>query len=406
MREFLKSLGAVFLVTGTCIGGGMLALPLVTAQCGFVWSLVIFIACWLTMLLSSLLVLEVNSALPANSSFSSMAERTLGKSGKVVTWVMFLLLLYALLAAYDTGGSSLLAAIFTQIHVPISMAVCAVLFTVVFGFFVFLGTKHTDHLNRILLSLKLIFFIIATIFIAPHINFSHLISKWHDYPYLLAPIPVVLTAFGSHFIIPSIRSYIGPEPKRLRNIIFIGMLIPLVVYVLWQMVIFGVLPKTGDHSFASIAQAHDSTGALILTLVHYLNGDVVRTMINAFMDIAVTTSFLGIALSLLDFFIDGLRLKHQCHSHRLLASILTFALPLLFAIFFPGGFIMALRYAAVFAAVLVLILPAMMSLSLGSKGLTPFYHAAGGRPLRVVILLAGVFIIILHFAMMAHVVPH
>lgn len=398
MNEFLKTFGAIFLVTGTCIGGGMLALPIVTAHCGFLWSLLIFLVCWLVMLFSSLLVLEVNSALPANASFSSMAANTLGLSGKVITWIMFLLLLYALLAAYSTGGASLLSAIFVQLKMPLGNAICAVMFTVFFGAFVFLGTRSTDRLNRILLSAKLLLFMIAAFFIMPHINVVQLQGKVSDYPYLLAPIPVVLTAFGSHFIIPSIRTYIGPDAKRLRKIIFIGMLIPLVVYIIWQVAVFGILPKQGAYSFASITKEHSSTGALVLAMTHYLQGNAARTMINAFMDIAVTTSFLGIALGLLDFFIDGLKLNPQRYSHRFMASILTLALPLLFAIYFPGGFILALEYAAIFAAVLVLIMPPLMSLKINKKGLSPFYRASGGVPLRIAILLFGVFIIVLHFA--------
>lgn len=398
MREFFKTLGAIFLVTGTCIGGGMLAIPIVTAHCGFLWSLLIFLNCWLVMLYSCLLVLEVNSALPENTSFSSMAATTLGKPGKFITWIMFLLLLYALLAAYNTGGASLLSAVFTQFHLSVDFKICAIIFTLVFGTFVFLGTRSTEIINRYLLSAKLILLVIAAILIVPHMDISRLQDKFANYPYLLAPIPIVLVAFGSHFIIPSIRTYIGPDAKRLRKIIFIGMLIPLIAYIIWQIVVFGLLPQQGAYSFASIAKEHDSTGALVLTLVHYLRGDTIKIIVNAFVDIAMTTSFLGIALSLLDFFIDGFKLNPKRHSHRLFAAALTFVLPLLFAMFFPGGFIIALEYGATFAAVLVLILPALMSMQLSQKGLTPFYRLSGGRPGRVITLLVGIFIIVLHFA--------
>lgn len=397
MQQHLKTLGAIFLVTGTCIGGGMLALPIVTADTGFLWSLLIFFFCWLFMLLSSLLVLEVNSALEAGASFSTMAQKTLGKSGQIITWVMFLLLLYALLAAYDTGGASLLNAIFKQLHLNIGIRTSAVLFTLIFGFFVFLGTWYTDFANRFLLSAKLIFFIVAAVLMMPHINISALLKSHNGYRFLILPIPVVFTAFGSHFIIPSIRSYIGPDPKRLRKIIFIGMLIPLVIYIIWQVLVFGILPAEGAYSFAAIKAQNDSTGALVLNIVHFFQSKVVITLINAFMDIAVTTSFLGIALSLLDFFIDGLKLKSTNYSHRFLASAFTFILPLLFAIFYPNGFIMALEYAGIFAAVLVLILPALMSLRLRHNCLKPFYQLSGGWVLRLIILLAGVFIIVLHF---------
>lgn len=393
--DFFKALGAVFLVTGTCIGAGMLAMPMVTAQCGFGWSLLIFSGCWAVMLTSNLLVLEVNSALPEKSSFSSMALATLGKYGQRLTWVMFLLLLYALLAAYDTSGSSLLAAIFTQLGMTPNLTLCTLLFTVVLGLAVFLGTHITDYCNRLLLSIKLGFFLIAAFIIAPHIHPEHLRSTLAQARYIFAPIPVILVAFGSHFVIPSIRTYIGPDPKQLRRIIIIGMSIPFVIYLLWQTMVFGVLPPQGHFSLQWVHQHHDSAAALLLSLVHFLHGTAVRTLINAFVDIAVTTSFLGIALSLFDFFIDGLTLSSTNTTHRFYAIILTLSVPLAFALYYPNGFIMALQYGGVFAAVLVLILPALMSLNLQKKQLTPFYSLFGGRTLRFIILLAGISIIML-----------
>lgn len=397
MKEFFKTLGAIFLVVGTCIGGGMLAVPMVTAACGFWWSMVIFAFCWAVMLYSCLLVLEVNSALPARSSFSSMARATLGLPGKLIMWAMFLLLLYALLAAYDTGGASLLQSVFLQLKLSLGYNLSALLFTVLLGAVVFFGIRLTEFINRYFLAAKLLFFVLAAVLMMPHVDVSKLNGIAHNKLYLLTPIPIVLVSFGSHFVIPSIRSYIGPDPKRLRKIIFIGMLIPLLVYIVWQVLVFGVLPKNGAYSFASIAAQQNTAGSLVMTLAHYFQSHLVKTLLNAFVDIAMTTSFLGIALSLFDFFIDGLTLNSSVYAHRFIAAVLTFVLPFMFAIFYPNGFIMALSYGAVFAAVLVLILPALMSMRLAPKGLKPFYPVFGGRFLRVLILLVGVFIICLHF---------
>lgn len=399
MKEHFKTLGCIFLVTGTCIGGGMLAIPMVTAQCGFWWSMLIFFICWAVMLYSCFLVLEVNSALPANASFSSMAQKTLGLPGKVITWVMFLLLLYALLAAYDTGGASLLQSVFTQLHVSIRYDLCAALFTVILGTFVFLGMRPTEQLNRYFLSAKLMLFVVAAILVVPRIHISNLDAKVFHAHAFFAAIPVVLVSFGSHFVIPSIRNYIGPDAKRLRKIVFIGMLIPLIVYIIWQVVVFGILPKAGEYSFASIHAEHDTTGSLVIALAHYLQNNTIKTILNAFVDIAMTTSFLGIALSLFDFFIDGIRLTSHNYSHRFVAALLTFILPLLFAIFYPNGFIMALEYGAVFAAVLVLMLPGLMSMRLTTCKLTPFYKVSGGMISRIIIVIIGVFIIILHYCL-------
>ena len=394
------------MVSGTCIGAGMLALPIVTSHCGFGWSVVLFLGCWLVMLLSSLLVLEVNSALPDDASFSSMAAATLGPWGKSVTWLMFLLLLFSLLAAYDTAGAALISALFKQMHYPVSLTFSAVLFTVILGSIVVIGTRLTDYANRALLILKLALFFIAAMMLLPSVNLRLLQSPWGNYRYLLSPLPVVLTAFGSHFIIPTIRRYIGPEPVRLRRIIIAGMLIPLGVYLLWQWVTLGVVPVEGPHGLRVISRAPSSVESLVLVLVHSAPAALVKVAINGFMDIAVTTSFLGISLSLFDFFMDGFTLSRSLWLHRLLVAGCTFIAPLLFAVFLPGGFVMALQYAAVFAAVLVLIMPALMSLKIQASGFfRPFYRQSGGAPLRVGIFMCGCFVIMLFILISAHRLP-
>ena len=70
----IKQLGGILLITGNAIGGGMLAVPLATAQAGFLNSSLFLIACWGIMLAGGLLILEVNLWFPPNSHLISMAS--------------------------------------------------------------------------------------------------------------------------------------------------------------------------------------------------------------------------------------------------------------------------------------------------------------------------------------------
>ena len=61
LRRRAGSLGAsVALVAGTTLGAGMLALPLVLRDAGFVPSTVVIVACWVFFAATGLCVLEVN----------------------------------------------------------------------------------------------------------------------------------------------------------------------------------------------------------------------------------------------------------------------------------------------------------------------------------------------------------
>ena len=120
-----KMIGGILLIVGISIGGGMLALPIVTAAGGFYHSLWLFIGAWLVTVIGAFLILEINLWLPAGTNMISMARATLGVPGQVVTWLVYLVLLYVLLAAYLAGGSDLLhhfLKTFTHFQTPASFA--------------------------------------------------------------------------------------------------------------------------------------------------------------------------------------------------------------------------------------------------------------------------------------------
>ena len=84
--------GGALLVAGTTIGGGMLALPILTGLGGFFPALVIYVLCWLFMATTALLFVEVFLWSPKEVNIISMAEMTMGGVGKVIAWILYLFL--------------------------------------------------------------------------------------------------------------------------------------------------------------------------------------------------------------------------------------------------------------------------------------------------------------------------
>src|SRR3989338_7821905 len=103
----LKMVGGILLIIGICIGAGMLGLPVATATHDLVSSSLLMVACWFVMTLGALYILETNLKFAPGANLISMAKHTLGPTGAIVTWLVNLLLLYALLAAYITGGTQM-----------------------------------------------------------------------------------------------------------------------------------------------------------------------------------------------------------------------------------------------------------------------------------------------------------
>ncbi len=143
-----KIFGGVLLIVGTSIGAGMLALPITTAGSGFISSTLLLIVCWALMAFSAFLLLEVTLWFPPRTNMISMARATLGKAGELVAWVSYILLLYALLAAYISSGSAIFDTLASVLHLRFSPAINAILFVLVFGYIVYRGIKPVDYVNR------------------------------------------------------------------------------------------------------------------------------------------------------------------------------------------------------------------------------------------------------------------
>jgi len=410
-NNYSKFIGSVLIVIGTSMGAGMLALPLVSAPVGIMISSIALISIWGLMVITGLLVLEVNLAMDNKfCSFSSMADKTLGYPGKITAWISCLFLLYALTAAYITGASSLLTEyIKFCFNYQIPDIVSVILFVLVFGTPVFWSTKATDLLNRGLISIKgiLLFFTIASL--APHVDFVKIMidSSMKINWYVGALFPMFITAFGYHTVIPSIRIYCGDNPKMLKNIIILGTVIALIIYLLWMAIISYIVPSTGINSFEQIG---GSVNKLINSIILIINNKWISIGINGFANIAMTTSFLGVTLGLFDFIADGFN-RPNTRFGRLQTSCLTFMPPIIFALYYPQGFIIALNYASIFIAILEIILPVFMVYKLRYS---PFitndikknvYQTFGGKYLLLFVFITGVVLIILQILINLHLIP-
>lgn len=388
-----KYIGSTMIVIGTAIGAGMLALPMISAVNGFVPSALLIVGMWLLMMITGLLVLEVNLAFPLRqNNFNSMALGTLGKVGQIIAWVTCLLLLYALTAAYISGMGSLLSElILTYFNKVLDPRLNSLLFTVVFGGCVFWSTAAVDQVNRWLLSIKGLLLIIMLILLMPHVDISMLKSNTAGSIGILAAMPIFLTAFGYHTVIPSLTNYLGKEAKVLHYIIIIGTVIPLVLYLLWLACALGVIPFA---NYLQLQNQSGSVGDFVTLLNQSVNNHWVGIAINGFANIAMTTSFLGVSLGLFDFLADAFK-RANTRVGRTQTGLLTFVMPFLFAIFYPKGFILALSYAAVCVAILEVILPALMAYRLRKTSIAPDYRVIGGTPLLMLIILIGVALVVI-----------
>lgn len=394
-----KFLGSVLILIGTAIGAGMLALPLVSATSGFVWSLILLVVIWLLSIITGLMTVEANLALPATAcSFGSMARQILGPFWQIVTWLAYLLLLYSATAAYIAGISSLLTTNLNSLaHINIPNWINALTFTVVLGAAVYWSTSAVDYCNRGLISIKGLLLVVSLSLMLPHINVTQLLATTtlKQAGYLWAAVPIFVCAFCYHIVMPSLRIYLDSNVRNLKLIIFYGSTSALIIYIIWLTAVFGTVPLTGEKSFASLAAAHGSVGEFINLITVLVNNKWVTLFIDGFANIAMATSFLGVTLSLFDFLADGFK-RTDTRWGRLQTALLTFIPPLVFALCYPKGFIMALEYTAIFVAILSTLLPALMVYKMRqNKALKSPYRFFGNNIILLTTIVIGVIFVIL-----------
>ena len=231
-----------------------------------------------------------------------------------------------------------------------------------------------------------------------------MIKDPHNSSCVWAMIPIFLCSFGFHPTVPSLANYIGRKPKEIKFAIICGSSIALTIYLLWLFVTMTIIPWSGEHSFSTIIQSGSSAGDLIKYIYLIVDNKWVTTGINTFSSVAVTTSFLGTVLGLFDFLADGFK-RSNTRFGRLQTSLLTFIPPLIFALFYPKGFILALRHAAFFATILVIILPALMAYTLRkNQNLSSPYRVFGGNYLLILIVAIGITMLVIQALSTLHII--
>lgn len=382
-----KMIGGVLLIAGTTIGGGILALPVVLGQGGFLPSIALFFLFWVYMTFTAFCMLEVNLWMGENVNLITMAKHTLGKLGEGVSWAAYLFLLYLLTTAYLAGGGPIVSRVVSAlIGYDVPNWVGGVPLLGVFGFFVYEGTQFVDYLNRLMMVGLVVAYGALILFLAPHIEVGYLSEI--SWPHLWIAISTVATSFGFHIIIPTLTTYMHRDVKGLRQAILYGSLITLAVYLVW---IFGTL---GSLPLEEIIGGYHTGIDGAALIVKQVGSKRVIFFAQAFSFFAIMTSFLGVTLSLSDFLADGLHIR-KTPLGRLFLFALTFTPPLIFISTYPKAFLTALQFAGTFGVIILLGLfpPLMVWAGRYHKGYVGSYRAPGGRFALFIAILLSLFFI-------------
>lgn len=387
-----STIGAILLITGCCIGAGMIGLPVLSAKAGFIPSTLAMFLCYLFATSTGLLLLEATLWFDQKVNLLTMANFALGKAGKAVTWFLFLFLFYCLFVAYIDGGGQLFAGMFSTFfnyHVPreIGILCCVAVVCAI----VYCGTKVVSTISRVFLF-GLAFSYCALLSLGlPHIAPERLLDA--NWTAGIKTIPILLICFGYQNLIPTLTYYVKKNVRSLRIAIYVGNLIPFVIYLLWNFVILGLLPDAHSIAFSKIlSQTNMVTGLLQKASA----SESVHFFAKTFSLFAILTPFMANTLSFVDFLKDGLKVTKES-KYEILIYALVLVPPTIFTFFYPHLFLKALGFAGGFADVILFGILPVFIVWFGRyiRKIEGPFTVLGGKPFLIVILLFSIGVLLI-----------
>ena len=379
---------ATLLVAGCCIGAGMIGLPVVSAMAGFVPSTLAMLLCYFFATSTGLLLVEATLWFDTKVNLITMAKFALGKTGKILTYALFLFLFYCLFVAYIDGGGQMFASILSGItgfQVPREIGILTCVAFV--GTSVYAGINAVAGLNRVLILCIAISYCVLILLGLPHVQLENL--SYMNFGATLITIPILLVCFGFQNLVPTLVHYVKRDVVTVRRAILIGNMIPFAVYLLWNFVILGILPDAGTINFTQV----DNQGNMVTDLLKKTSeSPAVILAANAFTFFAILTPFITNTLTFVDFLKDGLKTK----SNLLIYSMVLLP-PMALTFIHPHLFLKALGLVGGFADVLLFgALPVgIVAVGRYVKKMKGPYQVAGGKPFLAFIFILSMALLLL-----------
>lgn len=406
MEKKLPSLlGGVMIIAGGTVGAGMLANPISTSGVWFIGSILILIYTWFCMMSSGLMLLEANLHYPTGASFDTIVKDLLGKGWNALNGLSLAFVLYILTYAYITSGGGITEGFLNQLlsssesAVEIGRTSGSLLFTLVLGIFVWFSTKAVDRFSTVLLAGMVISFVLSigglVSSVNPDILFDTMAPAETRYlPYAIVALPVCLVSFGFHQNVPSLVKYYNRNATKVVKSVFLGTLIALFIYILWQLAIQGNLSRS---AFGPVIEKGGDITALLDALSASVQTDYVGLVLKFFAYMAIASSFLGVTLGLFDYIADLFNFDDSALG-RTKTALVTFLPPLVLSLEYPYGFVVAIGFAGLAATIWAAIVPALLAKACRAKFPQREYTVFGGNFMIYFVIFFGVLNIVAQLA--------
>lgn len=350
-------LNAIFLISGTAIGAGLIALPLTAVNFGVgISTAIICLAIFITYQ-SSMMTIDLNEANQSPASIVDLSRNLSGKKAFLISMASFYALSFSLLMVYFSGIASTLCSFFDLNNNVVVIISSLALFGV-------LNLKYSQF-SKLNSSLVIILLAIIVTFIfqmqtvkttktvsyEPQINLKEIATF----------LPIIFTSFGVQNICSNIYEHLNKNRKQIQRAFLIGILIPALVYIAWTSSVFENIISQ-DVSFFEKLQNHQvSVGELIKFLCDSSNNVYMEKFFKILSLFAISTSAIGIGLGLKK------SIEETITSSSCVASTVVCLIPAIVCITIPDAFIKILSFGGMIATMFVIFVPYYIKRQLGHR---------------------------------------
>lgn len=392
-----RNWGAIMLVAGTCIGSGMIALPMVLAKLGLVLSIVLMLVIWFVMYYTSLVNLELNLQAGRGLSLGSLGRIYSGWGAKVIGTISLKLLSYALLAVFIYGGASILKELmaanwgvtrfsFDGIALTITLATFAMLL---------LPLRWIDYANRLLFFALLVIvgvLIVGLAWLAKGSNLPYWPEAKNSLSVWASVVPVVFTSFGFQVIFHTLTNYCHKDKNVLKQAFFWGSLIPAIIYIFWTGSVLSVVHQADPAFYQQMASGDVEVGKLVQVLSGISHWEGIQQCVWWISLLAIVTSIIGVGVGLCDSLREMMaELIPNHYLRKGVAALITLLPPFLVVIYVPNAFIAALGFAGMILAIIAVLLPIYLLSGINWKKL--HYPELNSTSLLVFSTLVGLIVV-------------
>ncbi|MEK6920913.1 MAG: aromatic amino acid transport family protein, partial [Nanoarchaeota archaeon] len=242
-------------------------LPLGTLEMILVWGIVLLITLYLA---------EIVLRTKGDHEVTGLAEKYLGKKGKLLLVVVGMLYIYGALLAYSVGLGEAVYGLIGTTHFGNS-----IIFFIFLAAVVFFGLKVVTKAEVFLTPFIFLIIIVLFFYAFDKIDTANYTGYYPDN--LLVPLGPLFFALLGFWCVPDMKRIIK-DNKKLKNTIIIGVTLIAMSYLLLILVVVGV-------------SGEDTTQLFSIGLTQYVNHGVGK-LVHLFTIFTLTTSFVGLGFTL------------------------------------------------------------------------------------------------------------